>query len=304
MGYQITVASEVGKGSTFTIHLTERVAGEGAEDLGGLDDPPIARWAPIHGDPTLEFRGKTVLVVDDESDSRTLLQDSLEDLGFRVLTAKDGVHGIETARVERPDLVTVDLMMPRMGGWDVLKAMSRDPLLRETPAVVVSVVAEEEAGTLPVSVDVLRKPIGRDDLLRVLRRNLSPESGRVLVIEGHPDTSLRLQRYLREAGLLTYAAPDAASAAALLRRAMVDLILLDLLMPVSEAVETLGELRSESSEQAVPIVVLTGRALAAEETDALGGWSNEVIEKGPSTEKQLREILDRHFRKAEEVRGA
>ena len=304
MGYHITVASEVGKGSTFTIHLTARVAGEGAEDLGGLDDPPIARWAPTHGDPTLEFRGKTVLVVDDESDSRTLLQDSLEDLGFRVLTAKDGVDGIETARVERPDLVTVDLMMPRMGGWDVLKAMSRDPLLRETPAVVVSVVAEEEAETLPVSVDVLRKPIGKDDLLRVLRRNLSPESGRVLVIEGHPDTSLRLQRYLREAGLLTYTAPDVASAAALLRRAMVDLILLDLLMPVSEAVEMFGELRSESGEQAVPVVVLTGRTLAAEETDALGAWSNEVIEKGPRTEKQLRESLDRHFRRAEEVKGA
>ena len=139
MGYQLTVASEVGAGSTFTVHLRPGEHADREGEVGGLDKPPEARWAPAAEDPSLEFKGRTVLVVDDEADSRTLLEQYLEELGCRVLTAVDGVDGIDTARRERPDLVTVDLIMPRMSGWEMLRAMNQDPLLRDTPAVVVSV---------------------------------------------------------------------------------------------------------------------------------------------------------------------
>ena len=303
MGYRVTVSSELGKGSTFTIYLAGAGTGENAEELGALDEPPQARWAPTQGDPAFEFGGKTVLVVDDDSDSRTLLEDSLEELGFRVITATDGVEGIEIARRERPDLVTVDLMMPRMSGWDVLRAMSRDPLLRDTPAVVVSVVAEEESETLPVSVDVLRKPLDREDLLRVLRRNLSPDPGRILVVQGDADTGVRVQRYLREAGLVVYGAPDADAGMALLRRVEVDAILLDLVGPATDAIESIRRVRAEPNGQAVPILLLT-KDLTPEEAVLLRGLADEVIPKGPLAEERLREILDRHFSRAEEVKGA
>ena len=304
MGYRLTAASEVGKGSTFTIHLVPGEREEGDEEFGGFDDPPKARWAPALQDPSLEFQGKTVLVVDDESDSRTLLTHYLEELGCQVVAATDGLEGLDAARVGRPDLITIDLMMPRMSGWEMLRALSQDPELRDTPAVIVSVVAEEESDQLPVSVDLLRKPVDRDELVRVLRRNLSHDSGRVLVIGDNPDTSLRLQRYLREAGLVVYTAEERGAALAFLRRAEVDLVLLDLQMPVGDGFDTLRELRSRPQGSTVPLVALAEEELSEEEQGALAQWTTDVIVKGPGAEDRLRGIMDQYFAHAhEEVDG-
>ena len=295
MGYRLTAASEVGVGSTFTIHLMAGDHGPTPKERGSLDHPPRARWAPVGADAGMEFKGKTALVVDDEAVSRTLLEHHLSELGFRVVTAIDGVEAIEMARGERPDLVTVDLLMPRMSGWDLLKAMKQDPQLRDTPAVVVSVLEADNPEELPDSVDFLPKPFERDDLVRVLRENVSRESGRVLVVDQNVDTSVQLQRYLREAGLVVHAADNGESALAFLHRSQVDLVLLDLGVRIDDGSKTLQELRSRPYGLMVPVVVLTAAGFSEEERENLGQWVNDIIIRGPDVEDRLRGVLDEYF---------
>ena len=81
---------------------------------------------------------KKILVIDDEADVRTYLKKLLERAGYEVATADDGVRGLEMVRAERPDLVTLDLMMPRRSGTDFYRRLASDKDLCETPVIVVS----------------------------------------------------------------------------------------------------------------------------------------------------------------------
>ncbi len=295
LGYEMTVDSEVGKGSTFSILLSPPRVMVDEGRIRDLEFPPTARWA---SNPTIrqrELRGKKILVVDDEEDSRTLLSHYLGDLGCHVVTAQDGVEGLVTARRELPDLITVDLMMPRMSGWEMLKAAKDDPRIRDIPVVVVSIVAEDGAGQIFGAVDVLPKPVDRTEMIRVLRRNLASDSGRVLVVDDNADTRHILQRYLREAGLMAHAVENGVEALEYLRRVDVDLVILDLMMPEMDGFSTLSHLRKLPRKEGTPVVVLTARDLSGEERELLAGQTSGIIQKGGDVEDRLRSTLDLLF---------
>src|SRR4029453_483284 len=96
----------------------------------------------------------------------------IEECGCRVITAESGDQALRRAQEVRPDLILLDLMMPHMNGWDVLQAIKADPRLCEIPAVVVSIVARENRGRILGVVDMLQKPVAREDLLAILRRTV------------------------------------------------------------------------------------------------------------------------------------
>lgn len=79
-----------------------------------------------------------VLVIDDEPDVLLLCRVNLEHAGHEVLTAADGAQGMELARNERPDVIVLDLMMPRMDGYDVLEELSGDAGTREVPVLILT----------------------------------------------------------------------------------------------------------------------------------------------------------------------
>jgi CheY-like chemotaxis protein len=293
MGYRISVSSTPGEGSTFSVHLAPAVATVG-EEIGKLEPPPTERWAQPGSEAAPPGRKWTVLVVDDEADSRTFLSHYLEEVGCRVITASDGIEGIDLARKERPDLITLDLMMQRMSGWEMLSALRQDPSLRAIPVLVVSGLTEG-AEELPESIEVLRKPVDREVLLKAVRRNLPGGARRVLLVEDNPDTRVRLHRYLREAGLAAWSVEDGESALAHVANSAVDLILLDLLLPGMDGLETLRRLRGLPAGKTVPVVILTAKDLSPAEKDVVTSAANGLIMKGPDVEEELTRLLDKYF---------
>src|SRR5688572_33142235 len=100
-------------------------------------------------------------------------------------------------------------MMPGMNGWDALKLLKKDPDVRNIPVVVVSILAGEGRGKLLGAVDLVTKPVEREDLLRVLWRNLVRRGGaRVLVVDDDDAMRDRLAEHLKEAGLEVQMASD------------------------------------------------------------------------------------------------
>ncbi|HEU5083769.1 MAG TPA: response regulator [Acidimicrobiales bacterium] len=85
--------------------------------------------------------GPTVLYVEDEAPLRGLVEFWLEDAGYRVLLAADGVEALEVVRAERPALVITDAMMPRMSGDELVARMKDDPELRAIPIVMATAAA-------------------------------------------------------------------------------------------------------------------------------------------------------------------
>ena len=110
----------------------------------------------------------TVLVVDDDSDFRLVVRKQLERAGYVVVEAGDGDEGLRAAREIRPDVITLDLMMPGMNGWQLLRILTDEESLRSIPVIVISAVAEH-AGELAREVALMQKPVDIDALITQIR---------------------------------------------------------------------------------------------------------------------------------------
>lgn len=114
----------------------------------------------------------TILVVDDEEDIVDLLEYNYAREGFNVLIARDGTEAIEKATAEKPDLVVLDIMMPRMDGIEVCRRLRQDALLRHTPILMLTARTSEQDHVkgLDVGADIyLSKPISIPVLLSQTR---------------------------------------------------------------------------------------------------------------------------------------
>jgi CheY-like chemotaxis protein len=117
-----------------------------------------------------------VLVIDDEPDVRWLLRLSLERVGHEVLLAEDGLRGVAMAQKQRPDAIVLDLMMPVMDGYGVLRALEKDERTARVPVVVLTAKAipeEEDRATAAGAVRFLTKPFDPNDLARELEALLT-----------------------------------------------------------------------------------------------------------------------------------
>src|SRR2546423_3441065 len=87
--------------------------------------------------------GRRILIVEDESDVVERLTLNLRKAGFKTLTAADGASGLEKARADRPDLLILDMMLPKMPGLEVCKILKSDPATRSIPILILTAKAEE-----------------------------------------------------------------------------------------------------------------------------------------------------------------
>ncbi len=118
---------------------------------------------------------KKVLVVDDEAEVLSSLKESLEARGYEVLTAPDGIAAVETARTGTPHLILLDLMLPKLDGYRVLKLLKSDERYKKIPIIVVTARADPEDWALAVECgadDWVVKPICADSLLEKVRTHL------------------------------------------------------------------------------------------------------------------------------------
>jgi PAS domain S-box-containing protein len=296
LGYDLEVESEVGSGSTFTIRMAggARPSRPGEDALHPADQHP-APHPPnpsIQADEGPDGQGLAVLVVDDESDSRVLMAHHLRDLGCRVFTAASGQEGLDLARGESPDLITLDLMMPDMSGWEVLHALKNDTATRGIPVVVVSIVAEESRGRLLGAVDLLTKPVERADLLRVLWRNRIRNQGpRVLLVDDDEADREELAAALRARGIEVSTAPNGREALRKVQDAAPDAVVLNFVTPVMDGTTFLNRLRKNRYHTGLPVVVLTDRELTRSEEVALQEKAHSVVPKGREHRDELLRVL-------------
>lgn len=114
---------------------------------------------------------KNILVVDDEKDVRDFLGDLLKDQGYSVRIAADGVEALELMKQEKPDLILLDLMMPRETGTDLYRKIHRKKEFEEVPVIVISGLPGRYVA-VSKSVPVFDKPIDEEGLLEEIRNTI------------------------------------------------------------------------------------------------------------------------------------
>jgi CheY-like chemotaxis protein len=113
---------------------------------------------------------RCILIIEDDADVRSAIAEVLTSEGHLVAEAEDGLHGLRTARDQRPDLILLDLMMPIMDGWAFRAAQQADPTLADIPVVVVSAMLQDQVHAIG-AVAHLHKPFNLVDLLEVVDRH-------------------------------------------------------------------------------------------------------------------------------------
>ena len=181
--------------------------------------------------------------------------------------------------------------MPDMHGLEVLQAFKADEELRHIPVIVVSLIAEEQRSALLGTVELLSKPVAREELAGVLQGLAYREPASVLVIEDDADTQQLLRAYLEEEGLQVSIAANGRKALAMLEHAAPDLVTLDLFMPEMDGFEFLSRLRTDQRHVGLPVIVLTAGTLTSDDRKRLAAQAQAVLEKGKDITAGLGAVL-------------
>lgn len=289
-GGNIGFESTVKAGSTFQFTLPVNMSahtGKGKE--GGTLSESLARQ-------------KTILVVEDDPKTSELLCVFLNTSGYQTITAFDGEEALHKARAMKPFAITLDVMLPKKDGWEVLKELKMDAEVKDIPVLVISVVNNKDIGFGLGATDYLCKPVSRSDLLSKLATyRLFPPANtsrsKVLIIDDDPKSVELLSTFLASEGyeiLKAYGGKEGIDKTFLWKP---DLIFLDLMMPEVSGFDVVEKLKTTPETNSIPIIVVTAKDLTQTDKEKLNHDVSLVVKKGQySRERFLNDIasLNKH----------
>jgi PAS domain S-box-containing protein len=271
MGGRIWAESVLGEGSSFIMELPATAQAE-------AETKPEAEKIGAEVKVVEHIGSGTILVVDDDATARDLMRRNLEREGYRVITAENGEEGIVLAKEHAPALITLDVMMPGLDGWAVLSRLKDDPETEDIPVIMVSMLAEQGIGASLGALEHLRKPVDRDELRKVIVKHYQ-KPGRALIVEDDDATRQIVTKALKAEKWEVAQATNGQEALEIVEREKLDLIILDILMPVMDGFEFLQKFRRMGDKGHVPVVVLTAKDLTKKEKETLSGMATAVLTK-------------------------
>jgi len=286
----------VGRGATFVIELPLPAADTGefaAPITWTLSDPEFAPEGLLEG-------RRLALIIDDDADVAELLKQFFKDHGFEVSVATSGIAGLEEAKRLRPSLITLDVQMPGLDGWQVLRLLKSEPATADVPVVLVTIADDKQRGFALGATDYLSKPIDWNRLTALVERlNCVGSAGKVLVVEDDAGQRELLASGLRSRGCEVVEAANGRLALEALEDFVPDLILLDLMMPEVDGFAFLAalrereEFRDNDKLRDATVVVVSGKELDASDYERLRGQVADIVAKGEATWDEIQRELAR-----------
>ena len=267
LGGAVAVTSTPGRGSCFTVWLPWPA---GADATQGAHDAHAAA-RPL------------ALVIEDHGEAAVLMSAQLESQGFVVQRVASAEAALALADTCTPDLITLDIRLPGMDGWEFLERVRALPHWDGVPVVVVSVEADPVRGFALGAALVLQKPVGWQALAKGLERlALVPGGERaitVLVIDDDAGAVELLATQLRERSYLVLRALGGREGIELARRFRPDLIALDLEMPEVNGFDVVEALRSTPDTAHIPVMIVTAKDLTLADRGRLNGHIRHIVGK-------------------------
>jgi PAS domain S-box-containing protein len=274
-GGTAAVQSAVGEGSCFKIWIPFRAL-ESETAAPGLFSSQVG--------PGSDSGLRTALLVEDDPKSADLLRMHLESEGFKVLHAASAEAALEIAAAYPLSLITLDILLPQMDGWELLVKLKELPGLSRTPVVIISIVGDNSKGIALGAAAILQKPVSRQDLLESLTglgllTAGSDQKLKILVVDDDPATvELTAMRVLGIAGTVLRAY-GGAEAISLAQQQLPDLIVLDLMMPDVNGFDVVATLNERPETARIPILVVTAKQVTVEDRARLTGYVTAIVEK-------------------------
>ncbi|MBI3563529.1 MAG: PAS domain S-box protein [Gammaproteobacteria bacterium] len=268
-GGQVGVSSKVGKGSVFYAVLPRVMQGGVEVEVAALS-PELLRGAA------------RVLVVEDNLQDRVWLQQVLQTEGYNVETVGNGNEALNRCGASRYDAIMLDILLPDITGWEVLKGMRAHGPNQKTPVIVTSVTSDAHVGQAFTIHGFLMKPVDRDELLQTLEEAKITVGGpgRVLVVDDDPHALKIMEKSLQDLGYHPLIASEARNGLILAHQDPPDAVILDLLMPDVDGFEFLRQFRGVAGCADVPVMIWSVKDLSADERKQLQSAAQAIITKG------------------------
>lgn len=223
------------------------------------------------------------LVVEDDDKAATLMRLHLEHYGFRVARAGTAERALETAAAEKPDLITLDVMLPGMSGIECLARIKSDPKLADVPVLVISMIGGASmSGIATGATRVLHKPVRHEELGKALRAaGFNPVEERmasVLLVNDDPIEMQLLDGYLDGAGHQVLRAYDGQEGIEMARRFHPDLIVFKQAMPRVNGFEMAETLGGDPGTMAIPMLALASAPLSGKDRAMLTAHRVKIME--------------------------
>ncbi len=227
-----------------------------------------------------------ILIIEDEEVLRDVLKEKLEKAGHEVFTATNGRDGLDIFRKEVPNLVLLDIIMPKMGGFEVMREVFQDKILSAVPIIVISnsgqPVEIEEATRLGAKDFLIKAEFDPQEVIDKVNKYLgglgttkptpskqdmavenpgpsgrSAKGARILIVEDDKFLRDLIVQKLTKEGFDVLQAIDGEEGIKLVKENQVDLMLLDLILPGIDGFEVLRQMREDQKTASVPVIILS-----------------------------------------------
>lgn len=278
MGGSLTVDSVEGEGSVFTLNLP-LVKAEGAISRSPERVPARVSQPQSQGfavEPTPVPAVREVLAIDDDPDVIYLLQENLQDAGYRVVGARSGTEGVQKASEIQPYAITLDIMMPQKDGWQTLHELKKNPQTKDIPVIMLSIIDNKQLGYQLGATDFLLKPLNAEAIKQALGR-LAPADvphKKVFVVDNTPEVGEQIKELLRDTvyDIAPFETPE--RALEMFEECQPDVIVVDLVKLEEGGMQWIERLRRHPEHRKIPMLVLTSPTLPEDHKEVLQqGWT-------------------------------
>ncbi|OGU33046.1 MAG: hypothetical protein A2057_00260 [Ignavibacteria bacterium GWA2_35_9] len=290
----ITVQSEIGKGSVFTLNVPLKVVEIRSEKA---DEPKV------NVETLIKNRQHPILIIDDDPEIRYTIGQYLISRGYEVVYAEDGEQGLEKAIKIQPFAITLDVMLPKKDGWNILKDFKENPATRDIPVILISVMGDKNLGYGLGAFEYFVKPISSEKLLTAFAKleNLAKKNIEKIVIVD--DDEMEFEKFRREFKndkLRIEYIKDSTLAFSKILEIQPDLIILDLLMPNIDGLSLSHKLKSNKETRHIPIIISTAKDLTEDEKTSLNNTVEDITVKSKGHPLDVLKIVRDRIRMHEE----
>ena len=271
-GGTVAVASAEGEGALFAVWLPLRKPAQ----AGSIE----ARTGTA-GATAAQSGERVALVVEDDDMAANLVRLLLETEGFTVVRAASAEEALQLAPRQTLSLITLDIQLPGIDGWEFLRQIRENSALARVPVVVIAGVADSNMALTGGAAAVLQKPISRAQLKSSLADlSLSPaqdQTRSILIVDDDPKAVEVIAAFLPAPDYAVVRAYGGGEAITLAQRLRPDLILLDLMMPDVNGFDVVEALQRNTNTASIPILVVTAKQVTAQERAVLSRNPAKVI---------------------------
>ncbi len=268
----LSVASEINSGSTFTFTVP----------LNFVEVKESYREVKVNVETLRKNIKNPILVIDDDEEVRYTIGQYLISRGYEVIYAEDGIKGIQEAKKIQPFAITLDVMLPNKDGWNVLRELKEDPVTKDIPVILISILGDKNIGYGLGAFEYFVKPISADILLNAFTKLESLANKRIEKIVIVDDDELEFEKFKREFKNETVRIEyikDSEFAFSKILEVQPDLIILDLIMPKIDGISLSYKLKAHVETKHIPIIMSTAKELSEEEKDSLQNIVEQITVK-------------------------